>query len=95
MSIGNAPLDQLAILGGNPSFTAPLHVGCPNIGDRERLLARINDMLDRRWFTNNGPMVQMFEQRIAELVGVKHCVAMCNATVALEIATRAAGLQAK
>ncbi len=93
MSIGNAPLDQLAILGGNPSFTAPLHVGCPNIGDRERLLARINDMLDRRWFTNNGPMVQMFEQRIAELVGVKHCVAMCNATVALEIATRAAGLQ--
>ena len=27
------------------------------------------------------------------MVGVKHCVVMCNATVALEIATRALGLK--
>jgi len=30
-------------------------------------------------------MVQEFEQRIAEYLGVKHCVAMCNGTIALEI----------
>jgi hypothetical protein len=29
-----------------------LHVGRPNIGDRNALLARINDMLDRRWLSN-------------------------------------------
>jgi len=57
------------------------------------LLARINDLLDRRWLTNDGPMVKEFERRIAEFVGVRHCIAMCNATVALEIAIRALGLR--
>jgi dTDP-4-amino-4,6-dideoxygalactose transaminase len=82
-------IDQLAIFGGTPAFAAPLHVGRPNIGNRAALLGRINDLLDRRWLTNNGPFVQEFEQRIADLLGVKHCIAMCNATVALEIAARA------
>ena len=66
-----------------------LHVGRPNLGDRNALIARINEMLDRRWFSNNGPLVQEFENKIADFIGVKHAVAMCNATVALEIASRA------
>jgi dTDP-4-amino-4,6-dideoxygalactose transaminase len=85
-------LEDLAIFGGAPAFNDKLHVGRPNIGDRQRLLARINDMLDRRWLSNSGPYVQEFEQRVADMLGVKHCVAMCNGTVALEIAFRAAGL---
>lgn len=74
-------------------FPSPLHVGRPNIGNREALLGRINDLLDRRWLTNDGPLVREFESRIASYVGVKHCVAMCNATVALEIAIRALELK--
>jgi dTDP-4-amino-4,6-dideoxygalactose transaminase len=49
-------------------------------------------MLDRNWLTNDGPYVEEFEKQIAEFVGVRHCVAMCNGTVALEIAIRAMGL---
>ncbi|MCC6728093.1 MAG: DegT/DnrJ/EryC1/StrS family aminotransferase [Chthonomonadales bacterium] len=85
-------LDDLAVFGGTPAFAEPLHVGRPNIGDRERLHARIDEMLDRRWLSNNGPFVRELEQRIADMVGVRHCIAMCNATIALEIAIRAAGL---
>lgn len=85
-------LDQLAVFGSTPAFGQKLHVGRPNIGRRDRLLERINDLLDRRWLTNSGPYVQEFEQRISDMIGVKHCIAMCNATVALEIAIRAAGL---
>jgi len=70
-----------------------LYVGRPNIGDRAALLARINDMLDRRWLSNDGPLVQDFEKRICDLLGVKHAVAMCNATVALEIASKALDLK--
>jgi dTDP-4-amino-4,6-dideoxygalactose transaminase len=86
-------LQDLAYFGGTPRFAEPLHVGRPNIGDRERLLARINDLLDRRWLTNHGPYVEELERRIARYLGVKHCVAMCNGTVALEIVTRAAGMR--
>lgn len=83
---------DLAINGATPAFSKPLHVGRPNIGNREAFLARVNEILDSQWLTNNGPMVQEFERRIAERVGVRHCVAMCNATIALEIAIRALGL---
>lgn len=85
-------IESLAIFGGLPAFTEKLHVGRPNIGDRTRLLQRINNILDERWLTNGGPFVQELELRIADLVGVKHCIAICNATVALEIAIRALGL---
>ena len=84
--------EDLGILGNPPAFSEALHVGRPNIGNRERLLDRINDLLDRRWLTNNGPYVQEFEKRITEFLDVKHCVAVCNATVALEIAIRALDL---
>lgn len=83
---------DLAVCGGTPAFSQPLYVGRPNIGDRERLMARIHDMLDRRWLTNHGPYVQEFERRLCAVVGVRHCIPVCNATVGLEIATRAAGL---
>lgn len=86
-------VDELAIFGAPPAFADKLHVGRPNVGDRGRLLARISDILDRRWFTNNGFYVQEFERNLAAIVGAKHCIAMCNATVALEIAIRALGLQ--
>src|ERR1035437_7932978 len=85
-------LQDLAIFGNPPAFAEKMHVGRPNVGNRDRLLARINDMLDRDWLTNNGPYVQHFEKKIAEFLGVRHCVAMCNGTVALEIAIRALGL---
>ena len=83
---------DLAIFGRAPAFAEKVHVGRPNVGNRERLLKRINDMLDRNWLTNDGPYVQELEKQIAEFVGVRHCIAMCNGTVALEIAIRALGL---
>jgi dTDP-4-amino-4,6-dideoxygalactose transaminase len=82
----------LAILGAPPRFSEPLHVGRPNTGDRSVFLGHVEAMLDRKWLTNNGPLVQEFERRIADDLGVRHCVAICNGTVALEIAIRALGL---
>lgn len=83
---------DLAINGAPPAFEEPLHVGRPNIGDREAFLRNIERILDNQWLTNNGPLVQEFEQRIARHLGVGHCVAMCNGTIALEIAIRALGM---
>ena len=87
-----AGFPDLAIAGGAPAFGEALHVGRPNVGNRERLFERIGDVLDRKWLTNNGEYVREFEQRISEALGVGHSVAMSNGTVALEIASRALGL---
>jgi dTDP-4-amino-4,6-dideoxygalactose transaminase len=75
-----------------PAFDQPLHVGRPNVGSRETFLRLAGEMFDRGWLTNNGPLVQEFEQRVARYLDVKHCVAMCNGTIALEIAIRALNL---
>jgi dTDP-4-amino-4,6-dideoxygalactose transaminase len=85
-------VSDLAIFGRPPAFPEKVHVGRPNLGSRDRLFERINDMLDRNWLTNDGPYVREFEKRIAEYTGVRHCVAMCNGTISLEIAIRALGL---
>lgn len=82
----------LACLGGTPAFTEKLHVGRPNVGDVEAFFTRARDIFERRWFSNHGQYVQEFEERLKSLLGVKHCIPMCNATVALEIASRALGL---
>jgi dTDP-4-amino-4,6-dideoxygalactose transaminase len=85
-------VDDLALFGGPPALTEPLHVGRPNIGSRAAFDARVDGIFERRWLTNHGPLVLELEQRIADFVGVPYCIATCNATVALEIAIRAAGL---
>ncbi len=86
-------IDQLAIFGGEPAFARKLHVGYPNFGNRDRFLQRVNQILDERRFTNNGPFVRELEERIARMIGVRHCIAMANGTIALEITIRALGLQ--
>jgi dTDP-4-amino-4,6-dideoxygalactose transaminase len=86
-------LQDLAVNGGAPAFTEKLHVGRPNLGDRARLMQRLNDVLDRRWLTNSGQYLREFEQRIADFTQAKHCVAMCNGESALQIAIKALGLK--
>jgi dTDP-4-amino-4,6-dideoxygalactose transaminase len=84
---------DLAINGAPPMFAEPLHVGRPNIGNHERFLKRASEILDSGWLSNNGPVALEFERKVAAFLGVKHCVAMCNGTIALEIATRALELK--
>lgn len=45
----------------------------------------------RLWngYLAEGEATQLFEERLAGIVGVKHAVAVCNCTVALELALRA------
>jgi dTDP-4-amino-4,6-dideoxygalactose transaminase len=86
-------VNDLALFGGEAALDEALHVGRPNIGDREQFLERINEMFDQRRLSNNGPFVRELEEKLAAFLGVKHCIAMCNATIALEITARALGLQ--
>ncbi len=86
-------ISQLGIFSKTPRFAAKYHVGRPNVGKKETLQKYFDRIIENRWFTNNGPFVQEFERRIAERLGVAHCIAVCNGTIAMEIAVRATGLE--
>jgi len=89
----DGPKNSMRLPSDCRADVVPLVVGRPNLGQRERFLARVEDILDRRWLSNGGKYVQEFESRIADFLGVGHCIAMCNATVGLEITIRALGLR--
>lgn len=87
--IDPSDINHLGIFGGCPAFEIPLVVGRPNIGNRSVFINSVNDILDRKWLTNDGIYVQELERQIAKKIGVKHCIATCNATIALEIVVKA------
>jgi dTDP-4-amino-4,6-dideoxygalactose transaminase len=62
-----------------------LHVGKPNVLNREKFLERVGAILDAKMLTNDGPMVRELESAACELLHVKHCIAFSNATVAIEL----------
>jgi dTDP-4-amino-4,6-dideoxygalactose transaminase len=85
-------VSELAVFTGRPAFSSPLHVGTPQRVDVDDFVGRVRDILDRRWLTNDGPYVQELERRVAERAEVGFCIAVCNGTIALELAVRAAEL---
>src|SRR5690606_19647817 len=83
---------DLAINGSAPAFIEKLHVGRPNMGDKAAFQKYVDQIFENHWLSNNGPLVQELEHRIAEHHQAKNCIAMCNGTIALEIAIRALDL---
>ncbi len=84
---------DLAVNGALPLFAESVHVGRPNIGSREMFNRLADEMFSRNWLSNDGPILKRLESAICAFLGAKHCVAMCNGTVALEIAIRALDLR--
>ena len=93
MNKKNVEFNNLAILSGIRAFNQPLHVGRPNLGSREQFSAYMDAIWERRWLTNNGPLVQELEEALAGFLGVKHLVLINNGTTALEIVAKAAGIE--
>ncbi len=84
---------DLAIFGGIPFFSRALHVGRPNLPSKQVFMLAAEEIWDAAYLTNNGPKVRQFEAELASTLSVKHCVVICNATCALEIAIRALDMQ--
>jgi perosamine synthetase len=68
-------------------------VSQPLLGDRE--LAYVSEAVRSGWISSEGRFISEFERRWAEFCGVAHGVAVCNGTVALELAMAALALPAK
>ncbi len=64
----------------------------PYLPNRETLNAHIDRIYDSNWLTNNGPLVQQFEKRLADYLGVKHLLLTTNGTLALQVGYKTLGL---
>jgi dTDP-4-amino-4,6-dideoxygalactose transaminase len=82
-----------AILGGQPLFHEQRHVGAPHVPDRRSLHDSLDAILDSRRLSNNGPFVQRLERALAAAAGCRHGIAVCNATLALQLVFRARRLE--
>lgn len=80
---------ELAVFGGTPVFARPLHVGQPVLLNRQEMLADFDRVMQSGQLTNNGPRLKDFEAAVCRVTGTRHCIATCNATIALQIAARA------
>jgi len=92
-SLTGATPPPLAVLGGNPLFPRPRQVGAPFIPSREPLHASLDEILNARRLTNNGPVVRKLEHLLAERHGVSEAVALCNASMGLQLLLRATGVK--
>jgi dTDP-4-amino-4,6-dideoxygalactose transaminase len=63
----------------------PIVVGKPNVALSDSLMKRFELVLQSKQLTNNGPNVQDLEKKIADYIGVEHCILINNATIGLEI----------
>ena len=72
-------------------FADKLYVGRPNLCAREKLHAALDQIFDNRWLTNDGPFLRRFEEKLQAYLGVRHVVAVCNATIGLQMVYRALG----
>lgn len=60
---------------------------------KEKYQKYLDEIYANGWITNNGPLVNKLEKRLAAYLGVKNIVLVANGTAALEIAYRTLDLK--
>jgi dTDP-4-amino-4,6-dideoxygalactose transaminase len=77
-----------AAMGGAPMFPEGLPLARPTIADPAGLAKEIEQIVSSEVLTN-GPTVRRLEERAAEYLGVRHCVAVASCTTGLMLVLRA------
>ena len=85
--------EDLALFGAPPVFDTPRHVNRPAAPDRAAFDAMMDAVWERRWFTNDGPLVQELERRLSAFLDVPHCVLTSNATAGLDLVMQCLGIR--
>jgi len=73
-------------------MTKSVYVTRPNSPDRDKLYAYLDGVLDRRLFTNEGPLVQELTKRLESFLGVKNLLLVSSGTMALDVANKVSGV---
>lgn len=80
---GKKALSDLALFGGKPLFSQVKSIGQLAQPNQARFFALARKCFAERRLSNNGPMVQLLERRLADFHRVPCCIAYANAGLAL------------
>ncbi len=80
---------EFAIAGGEPKFSNVIPVGQLYFPSWERYESAMRDIFHRRYYTNHGPLLERLEARLEEFFGVRHAIAVTNATIGLIMIAKA------
>jgi len=65
----------------------------PFLPPKEEVYSLLDEVWNRQWLTNNGPLVNELELKLKEYLGVPHLLYLNNGTIALQIAIKALELK--
>lgn len=69
-----------------------IHVTKTYLPDLEEYNTYLQQIWDKSWVTNNGPLVRELESKLKEYLGVKHLLFCSNGTIVLQMAIKALGI---
>ena len=72
-------------------FPNPIYVTRPYLPSLEDFCEGLREIWDNQWLTNNGPVLQRYQQKLQHFVGTPNVSLFTNGTLALQIALQ--GLQ--
>ena len=88
-------VDNLSIFGFSPLFEKPKSTSNLVQPDLSQFLNYSRIFYDQHRYTNNGSVVGLLEQRLAEFHHAKYCVSFCSGFWALVLAMRALAIEGK
>jgi dTDP-4-amino-4,6-dideoxygalactose transaminase len=88
-------VEDMAIFGGKSLFVIPKSTSNLLQPDVEKFLGYSKLFFDQRQYTNNGPNVNLLEQRLADFHQTEHCITFCSGFWALALAISALALKGK
>jgi dTDP-4-amino-4,6-dideoxygalactose transaminase len=87
---------NLALLGNrSPAFASPLPVGQLNFPSWEKYEQSFRSLFERQYYTNQGPLTEELESKLAERLSVRHAICVTNATLGLTMTAEALDISGK
>ncbi|MDR3727260.1 MAG: DegT/DnrJ/EryC1/StrS family aminotransferase [Terracidiphilus sp.] len=73
-------------------FKTPITVARPALPPLEEFRQGLEEIWDRAWLTNDGPLVQKFRGLLMQFCGVDHASLFTNGTLSLQLAMQGMGI---
>lgn len=73
-------------------FEKPITVARPTLPPLEEFRQGLEEIWERAWLTNDGPLVRKFRESLLDFCGVEHASLFANGTLGLQIALQGMGI---